>query len=292
MARTKPEIVEVWADTGAKTDPNTQYVDPTKIETGWIAEIPFHESENFMRNRADQFLAHVNDYGVPHWDNVTEYPAIAWSRSTVDGKVYQANNLVTAGSTEPSANATDWTLVEVISKSQLLQSYDMTNGAANDINNIDITWNIDWDANDTIEIDIISAEASSSGRIGLALSSDGGSTWETFEGGTREAMSWTQTGLGVGHVFTGKITFDLRNHAKVPMCTDFSSGGIRSDASSNFNQGFLFDYSGTTLSSPSAAQHFNGWNTGANGLSTYMLRFTHESGNFTSGTLNVIGVNK
>lgn len=290
--RTKPDMSEVWAQTGVTEDPRTQYGDVDKIKDGWVQEIPLFESENYMRNRADQMLAHLNDYGIAVWDSVSEYPNKAWSRSSVDGEVYVSIQAVPAGEDDPSLEPTYWKLFQPLSETSgtlLRTPYDMTNSGADDLNNIDITWLTAWDAYDYVEIVIEDCEASNDGQMAFALSSDGGSSWETFVGGAKEAMGWSNTEAGVGDVFSGVMRMDLNAHGKTPYCSRFSPSNKQFNASGDFFQGYAFGYSGTTLNSAVAVGNFDTWDTGSNGLDTYTLRFTHEVGNFTSGTLKLIG---
>ena len=109
MARTKPNYEKVWADTGSKIDPDVQY-GAGKTETGWGSEIPIAECENFTQNKQDQFNAHINDYGIPTWDDVTDYPDGAYSRSLADPtKVFRSVQAVPAGNVDPNAdNGTYW----------------------------------------------------------------------------------------------------------------------------------------------------------------------------------------
>lgn len=82
---TKPSFTSVWAETGSKTEPTT-----AKINQGWIVEIPHHEMMNWLQNRQDQFLAHVNQMGVPQWDATTEYQSQKSYVQGTSGIVYRA----------------------------------------------------------------------------------------------------------------------------------------------------------------------------------------------------------
>lgn len=68
MAILKPLIQKLWASGGAIVQPSD-----IKIETGWTAEVPPHQWENWIQNRQDQYLAHINERGVPEWDSATNY---------------------------------------------------------------------------------------------------------------------------------------------------------------------------------------------------------------------------
>lgn len=86
MAITKPSMNKLWASGGAVVQPSD-----TKIETGWTAEVPPHQWENWIQHRQDEFLAHVNERGIPEWDGLTDY--LASGKSYVqgsDGIVYMS----------------------------------------------------------------------------------------------------------------------------------------------------------------------------------------------------------
>ena len=171
----------------------------------------------------------------------------------------------------------------------VLTSIDMTNGGANDLNNIDITWQAVWDAYDYVKIFLDDVNVSNDGQFAFALSSDAGSTWKQFDGLTKEAISWTQTSLGLSDVFRGSAEINLNSRIKTPILIDFSAFKNGSTVDSGNMQGFAFDYAGTTLSNSALISAWRGWDTGSDGLNGHLLRFTHEVGNFTSGTLKIVG---
>lgn len=78
MAIIKPLIQKLWASGGAVVKPSD-----TKIETGWTAEVPPHQWENWVQGRQDQYLAHINERGIPEWDGNTDY--LASGKSYVQG---------------------------------------------------------------------------------------------------------------------------------------------------------------------------------------------------------------
>ncbi len=105
MPTIKPDVNDIWASSGSITDPGQ-----AKTLLGWIAEIPTFQNFNWLLNRQDAFNSHVNDYGLAHWDNATDYPINAWARSTLDEEVYVS--LVTPNvNNEPSANPASWELL-------------------------------------------------------------------------------------------------------------------------------------------------------------------------------------
>ena len=86
MAITKPDMEFIWASGGAIVEPSD-----TKKQTGWTAEVPPHQWENWIQNRQDQYLAHINERGIPEWDGLTNYLASGLSYvQGSDGKIYKS----------------------------------------------------------------------------------------------------------------------------------------------------------------------------------------------------------
>jgi hypothetical protein len=72
---TKPDMEFIWASGGAIVEPSD-----VKKQTGWTPEVPPHQWENWIQNRQDNYLAHINQRGIPEWDgNTTEYKAAGLS---------------------------------------------------------------------------------------------------------------------------------------------------------------------------------------------------------------------
>ena len=71
---TKPDFTYVWASGGAVVAPND-----TKKQLGWVAEAPPFQYDNWLQNRQDQMLAHINQRGIPAWDGLTNYEAAGLS---------------------------------------------------------------------------------------------------------------------------------------------------------------------------------------------------------------------
>lgn len=83
----KPQFNTVWSQTGIKITP-----DVSKISTGWVVEIPPYEFDNWIQNRQDALLAHLNQVGIPMWDATVEYQAgKSYVQGTTSGVVYRAN---------------------------------------------------------------------------------------------------------------------------------------------------------------------------------------------------------
>ena len=87
MAVQKPSHIssKIWASQGTVEVP-----EDTKINSGWTLEVPKFQVENWVQNRSDQFAAHVNERGIPEWDDTTDYIAGKSYVQGSNGKVYLA----------------------------------------------------------------------------------------------------------------------------------------------------------------------------------------------------------
>jgi hypothetical protein len=69
-----PQIIKpsnlslTWASGGDVLNPGD-----TKYASGWQVEIPPRQWFNYLDNRQDTALAHINQHGVAVWDSATEY---------------------------------------------------------------------------------------------------------------------------------------------------------------------------------------------------------------------------
>lgn len=82
----KPDVSEVWASGGSFVKPSDE-----KIQQGWVAEVPPFQYENWVQGRQDQFIAHINQRGIPAWDGVTEYEGGGFSYvQGADGIIYRS----------------------------------------------------------------------------------------------------------------------------------------------------------------------------------------------------------
>lgn len=81
----KPDYRYVWSSGGANVAPSS-----TKIQTGWLSEVPPYQWENYLQNRQDNMLVHINQHGMPQWDALTEYFANKSYTLGSDGLVYKA----------------------------------------------------------------------------------------------------------------------------------------------------------------------------------------------------------
>lgn len=85
VAIAKPDYTYIWASGGNKvTPPNV------KIQTGWIAEPPPYQYENWSQNRQDQAIAHIFQRGVAQWDSLTNYEAGVCYVTGSDGLIYKS----------------------------------------------------------------------------------------------------------------------------------------------------------------------------------------------------------
>lgn len=89
-AITKPtDINKIWAASGDILAPSD-----SKISTGWQVEIPPRQYFNYIDNKQDKAIAHINQMGIAVWDNTTEYQYnVSGIKSLCmgsDGTVYRA----------------------------------------------------------------------------------------------------------------------------------------------------------------------------------------------------------
>lgn len=87
MATNKPADIssKIWASLGDVETPTD-----AKMETGWQAEVPKAQVENWVQNRQDAFNAHVNERGIAEWDATTDYIANKSYVQDSSGTVYRA----------------------------------------------------------------------------------------------------------------------------------------------------------------------------------------------------------
>lgn len=93
----------IWAAQGTKTAP-----EPDKINQGWVVELPPYQTANYIENKQDQFNAHANQYGIPVWDNVTEYQGGKSVVQGSNGTVYKCTTTHTGADPVNPLNANRW----------------------------------------------------------------------------------------------------------------------------------------------------------------------------------------
>lgn len=79
------DINKIWSASGDILAPSD-----TKISQGWAVEIPPRQYFNYIDNKQDQSIAHINQHGIAQWDPVTEYQAGKSYVQGSDGNIYKA----------------------------------------------------------------------------------------------------------------------------------------------------------------------------------------------------------
>ena len=180
-------------------------------------------------------------------------------------------------------------------KEILLDEIDATNGGANNLSNIDITWNSSWDNYDRIVFLVEGLVNNTSGQVGWVLSNDAGSSWLTFVDSSGESQTWTDTVIPSNTGLNTKSVMELGNNQKAMECyyaPRINSSTIRLNVTQNSNQGFGFQYNGSALTNSFTSSFVNAWHTPSNGLTGHLLRLAHDgAGAFTAGTIKIIGYN-
>jgi len=88
---TKPTMTgKAWCNAGTKVAPN-----PDKINSGWSAEKPPYQNENWLQHRSDAWMQSVEETGIPDWDSTVTYGVGAYSsiRGTGIYRSIQASNI-------------------------------------------------------------------------------------------------------------------------------------------------------------------------------------------------------
>jgi len=171
---------------------------------------------------------------------------------------------------------------------------DLTNGGANNLQNIDIVWQSAWDAYDYVDFVVSDARnGTSDSQMGWALATVAApTTWLQFANNSNEAFSWTDYNVPSGITWHGVSRMYLQAYQKRHMC-NVMTFNVDADADPNVSnesmQGTIYDYSGTTLTDATHATHWLGWNTGSKGLNNHIVRLVQEAGTFNNGTLRIIG---
>lgn len=86
------DINKIWASAGDVLAPSD-----SKISTGWAVEIPPRQWFNYIDWKQDQAIAHINQHGIPVWDNTTEYQWSSTGTKSIcmgsDGTIYRAKQV-------------------------------------------------------------------------------------------------------------------------------------------------------------------------------------------------------
>jgi len=101
---TKPDLSLIWASSGDVLKPSD-----SKIQSGWAVEIPPRQWFNWLDNRQDQAIAHINQHGIPVWDDTTEYIAgKSYVQSPASGEIFRAVQTNIGRNPDTDANDTYW----------------------------------------------------------------------------------------------------------------------------------------------------------------------------------------
>jgi len=68
---TPEKLNTIWAVNAVSGD--VVEIDTNKIQQGWVQEKPPYEYENWINQQHDQYVAYINQLGIPEWDQYTEY---------------------------------------------------------------------------------------------------------------------------------------------------------------------------------------------------------------------------
>lgn len=96
-------INQLWAAGGTKVDPGLQ-----KLNIGWVVELPPYQYQNWLDNRQDTFIAHINQHGIPEWDSETEYQGNLSYTQGSDGLIYKCLATNTNFNPVNPLNSTYW----------------------------------------------------------------------------------------------------------------------------------------------------------------------------------------
>jgi hypothetical protein len=176
----------------------------------------------------------------------------------------------------------------------LLGTVDMTNGGADNLQNIDIVWQSSWDDYDYV--DLVVADARNGGansRSAWALASVGTpSTWINFSGSIKDAAGWSITSVPQNITWHGVARMWIQSSLKRTACNSMmynvDSSSIYPSIGS-YTQATVFNYSGTTLTSGASPTGWFGWDTGSKGLDGYILRLVQDGGTLNNGTIKIVG---
>lgn len=93
-----------WASGGDILDPGD-----TKYATGWQVEIPPRQWFNYLDNRQDEAIAHINQHGVAVWDEDTEYQEDkSYVQGQTNGTIYRCVQTHTNQDPETDLSNTYW----------------------------------------------------------------------------------------------------------------------------------------------------------------------------------------
>tara|TARA_R110000823_G_scaffold261418_10_gene382194 strand:- start:1233 stop:2447 length:1215 start_codon:yes stop_codon:yes gene_type:complete len=101
MTRTTT-VDNIWASSGSVVDPGT-----AKVNSGWAAEIPALETQNFWQNRVDKLLQDIEIHGIMQYSSVTVYGIGSWVTAS-DNEIYKSITSSNSGN-DPVSSPVNWT---------------------------------------------------------------------------------------------------------------------------------------------------------------------------------------
>lgn len=104
---TKPGMAIAWAEGAAA--PDIVAPDNTKLGLGWLGEdLPPHNYFNFLQNRADAYLKHLDENGIPAWDDLTTYSIGSIVKSSDTVVYYSKTNSNQNNDPAGGGDTTNW----------------------------------------------------------------------------------------------------------------------------------------------------------------------------------------
>lgn len=125
----KPDYTHLWSSGGAIVAPSN-----VKIQTGWTAEVPPFQWENWSQNRQDAAISHILQKGISVWSATGEYYfTTSGERSYVqgsDGNIYIA--VADSVGQDPVTDVSDtyWVLVATFPLATTAQSQAWSNNTS------------------------------------------------------------------------------------------------------------------------------------------------------------------
>lgn len=98
-------LSNIWANGGTKLDPGT-----SKVNLGWVVQLPPYEYQNWVDNRQDQAIAHISQHGVPEWDSLTEYQGNLSYTQGSNGVIYKCTQTNTNKDPANTLNNDYWVI--------------------------------------------------------------------------------------------------------------------------------------------------------------------------------------
>lgn len=104
-------LSKTWARLGDKIEPSD-----SKKDIGWVEEIPTFQDFNWIMNREDTAIAHINQHGIPVWDSSTEYQINQGVVMGSDGNIYACKATNTNNDPVSDSSETNWLIALVTSR--------------------------------------------------------------------------------------------------------------------------------------------------------------------------------